>query len=447
MSSNEDILRGIELITHFHENIRPKITDKNFLQISSEWFPVVVKYNNRDLDEKAIDLILDVLTELNVKNLRAAKELNKTLKRVYKSLQRALIMKGGGIKGLSYVGALKELEKYYSFNWYAGTSAGAISAILLASGFTNNELEKVLKNKNFNDFKDASSVKKWFNLLIKHGFYTAHTFSEWLNDLLNEKFDKYYQIKLKDIYKITGNRITVFASRRFKSAVVFDSNNNEKNNSATFAVRCSMSIPFIFTPQRENGFNVYDGGLQNNFPIDKILEDSPYADFLGLYLGSEKYKLPQKQNAIISMIKDLVSLSIEKNDYEVLRKHENKIIIIDTDPISVLKFNLSEEEKKFLIEAGSLGVLNYLDKQGKISKNNFNYHERKKNHEEIRKSLIQKNKKSKLIKRVKIIVIIALIILIVIFRRIFIQFLFSFLNLAIKHFILFSFLLIDMLFY
>lgn len=447
MSSNEDILRGIELITHFHENIRPKITDKNFLQISSEWFPVVVKYNNRDLDEKAIDLILDVLTELNVKNLRAAKELNETLKRVYKSLQRALIMKGGGIKGLSYVGALKELEKYYSFNWYAGTSAGAISAILLASGFTNNELEKVLKNKNFNDFKDASSVKKWFNLLIKHGFYTAHTFSEWLNDLLNEKFDKYYQIKLKDIYKITGNRITVFASRRFKSAVVFDSNNNEKNNSATFAVRCSMSIPFIFTPQRENGFNVYDGGLQNNFPIDKILEDSPYADFLGLYLGSEKYKLPKKQNAIISMIKDLVSLSIEKNDYEVLRKHENKIIIIDTDPISVLKFNLSEEEKKFLIEAGSLGVLNYLDKQGKISKNNFNYHERKKNHEEIRKSLIQKNKKSKLIKRVKIIVIIALIILIVIFRRIFIQFLFSFLNLAIKHFILFSFLLIDMLFY
>ena len=45
----------------------------------------------------------------------------------------ALIMKGGGIKGLAYVGALDLLRDQYDFEWFVGTSAGAITAILLAS--------------------------------------------------------------------------------------------------------------------------------------------------------------------------------------------------------------------------------------------------------------------------------------------------------------------------
>ncbi|MEM1336318.1 MAG: patatin-like phospholipase family protein [Bacteroidota bacterium] len=39
-----------------------------------------------------------------------------------------LILKGGGIKGIAYVGALKELRAHCNFNWYAGTSAGATTA-------------------------------------------------------------------------------------------------------------------------------------------------------------------------------------------------------------------------------------------------------------------------------------------------------------------------------
>ncbi|WP_282031577.1 patatin-like phospholipase family protein [Winogradskyella eximia] len=413
MYKNEDILKGVELISDFHNNIRPKFTDNNFLQISSEWFPNVVKYNNRGLDNKVIELILDVLTDLNIVNLRVAKELHETLKEAYKAFQRVLIMKGGGIKGLSYVGALKELENHYNFNWYAGTSAGAISATLLAAGFTNQELSKILKNKDFNDFKDASFLRKWINLFIKHGFYKAHTFSEWLNDLLNEKFSKQYQIELKDIFEITGNRITIFASRRFKSAVIFDSHNNQQNKSATFAARCSMSIPIIFTPEKDSGFNLYDGGLQNNFPIDKILENSPYANFIGLYLGSNKFTLPKKQNPIIAIFKDLVSLSLEKNDYDMLRKHENHIVIIDTEPISVLNFNLSEVEKKFLIEAGSLGAIKFLDKQGKINLSDYNYNERLNSHEKIRETLKRKSKTSNFFLWTKVILTITILCVII----------------------------------
>jgi predicted patatin/cPLA2 family phospholipase len=37
----------------------------------------------------------------------------------------ALIMKGGGMKGIAYIGAIQELQKHYCFDLYAGTSAGA----------------------------------------------------------------------------------------------------------------------------------------------------------------------------------------------------------------------------------------------------------------------------------------------------------------------------------
>ena len=91
-------------------------------------------------------------------------------------------MKGGGIKGLAYLGALEILEDHYTFDWYAGTSAGAISAILLGCGHSTKELKEILIDKDFNDFKDASFLKRIWNLFSKSGLYEANTFTVWLDE-------------------------------------------------------------------------------------------------------------------------------------------------------------------------------------------------------------------------------------------------------------------------
>ena len=82
-------------------------------------------------------------------------------------IECSLIMKGGGIKGLAYVGAIEVLEKHFDFNWFAGTSAGAVSAVLLASGYTTSELKDILQDKDFNDFKDAHFFRKIWNFITK----------------------------------------------------------------------------------------------------------------------------------------------------------------------------------------------------------------------------------------------------------------------------------------
>ena len=38
-----------------------------------------------------------------------------------------------------------------------------------------------------------------------------------------------------------------------------------------------MSIPFFFTPERDQGMRVFDGGLRNNYPVEALLRDKPTA--------------------------------------------------------------------------------------------------------------------------------------------------------------------------
>jgi len=64
----------------------------------------------------------------------------------------ALIMKGGGVKGLAFAGAIRELEKCFEFETFVGTSAGAVAAALLAAGATGAELEENVSPKSLSRF-------------------------------------------------------------------------------------------------------------------------------------------------------------------------------------------------------------------------------------------------------------------------------------------------------
>ncbi len=314
----------------------------------------------------------------------------------------ALIMKGGGIKGLAYVGALEELSKHYDFTWYAGTSAGAISAILLASGYTHEELKTILQEKDFRDFKDAGFIKKFYNLFTKSGLYEANTFTIWLDQLLAKKLKSPVRIELKDL----PNRATVYASRRGKEALVFDSEDPTRSEeSAAFTARCSMAIPFIFTPQSSEGLRVFDGGAQNNYPVNQLLQDNPNTDFIGLYLGTEHFEGHEKK----SVFSELLSIWTESSDVAALQEHADKTVIIDPRPISTLKFSLTQEEKQFLLECGRIGALNFLNEKDKIELDEDEFEVRKRKleskREKLQKSVTRKKRNKKFILWVFLVII------------------------------------------
>ncbi len=268
----------------------------------------------------------------------------------------ALIMKGGGVKGLAYVGALELLRDEYSFNWFVGTSAGAISAILLAAGFSVEELRQILFEKNFQDFFDAPFYKVPTNLLFKRGMHPAKTFTDWLDKLLSEKLQTRSRVKLGDIQSRTGNRVTVYASQQRKKALIFDSS-NDPDVSAAFAARCSMSIPMVFTPESEQGILAFDGGLQNNFPIRQLLDDNGEVPFISLYLGSENYQPVKEQSVLIRVL----DIWMTQGEDELIDRYADQVVIIDPTPIGTLDFDLNRDEKEYLLTCGQIGALKHIN--------------------------------------------------------------------------------------
>jgi predicted acylesterase/phospholipase RssA len=267
---------------------------------------------------------------------------------VARQVPYALILKGGGVKGLAYTGALTVLEEFYAFDRFVGTSAGAIAAVLLAAGYTPTELNIILQAKNLKDFLDSPWHTKYFNLLFYGGLHKGETFSSWMLSLMQAKLGNkpYYQMS-------TLKGALVFASRRNQGAIEFDSTGSRKETDAVFATRCSMSIPFLFVPPKVEGVRVFDGGIRANFPLRNYLDLQENRNFIAIYLNE-----PIKQST--GMITDLMNIALEGEEQKILDDHSRSIIKINTWPIGFKDFGLSNMEKDFLTMSGRSAALRFL---------------------------------------------------------------------------------------
>jgi predicted acylesterase/phospholipase RssA len=388
--SPENLKICLSLVSDFHTRVKLEWkTISDYVIKGQEWIQdISLSYSDNEVSQYLKDTLYSEMHYFAT-NSGAAIKSNTPFD--------VLIMKGGGIKGLAYVGALEEISKHYEFTWYAGTSAGAITAVLLGADYSTEELRTILEQKNFKDFKDAWIAKACWNLFSKHGFYEANNFLLWLNKLLAKKLDSSTEVRLVDLPK----RTTVYASKRNKNAVVFDSFLPQSQNiSAAFAARCSMSIPIIFTPQKSEGLNIFDGGLQNNFPVEQLLKDNPDANFVAFYLGSEIFEW--KKN---NLFKDIITIWTESSDPDTLSKYKDQIVIIDPSPISTLQFKLNSKEKEFLLEAGRLAAIKFLEYKKLINKDEepYNFNTRKTQLDKDR-LILKRKKKIQLFKKIAIVV-------------------------------------------
>lgn len=278
----------------------------------------------------------------------------------------ALIMKGGGVKGLALAGAIEELEKCCSFKQYVGTSAGSIAAVLLAVGYTGSELRDLLWNKDFKDFLDGSLLLAPWSILVYKGIYKGRHFQEWLANKIDQKTGD-PNTPLKDL----KTRVTLYANRpsqRGGSTLVFDSSGDLSIAPAHFAVRCSMAIPYFFRPKELWDLRVTDGGLLNNYPVQEFIDEwrtetrrhGQLPPFVALYLGREDKRI-FADNTFLS---DLISIALERNDADKIRRYRDSTILIDTDPIGTFDFSLTPEAKKYLVASGRLAALEFLDARG-----------------------------------------------------------------------------------
>mgnify|MGYP001036644584 CR=1 FL=1 len=161
----------------------------------------------------------------------------------------ALVLSGGGARGIAHIGVIEELEKEgFEITSIAGTSMGSLVGGVYALG----------KMKDYADWMKTLDKRKVFQLVdftlsmhgIVRGDKVLNKMKEFIPDMNIEDLDVPY------------------------SATAFDLNTNKEvvftSGSVYEAIRASISIPTVFTPVYNENSVLVDGGVVNNIPLNNV---------------------------------------------------------------------------------------------------------------------------------------------------------------------------------
>ncbi len=233
-----------------------------------------------------------------------------------------LVLSGGGAAGLAHIGVMIALEENgIPIDFISGTSAGALTGAMYASGYSPREIEAFVLSDEFQQMTsgDMDASKRFlFREAENHAGTVSFSFSK--DSLLRRSIPlnlvrpallDYKMMRLmgttssayeKDFNKLFVPFRCVASDVVNKKSTVFSSGNLNE------CVRASMTYPLYVNPIRINGTLYFDGGLYNNFPADVMYTDF-HPDFIIGSNVSGNVKAPDEQDFIGVLENMLVSYS------------------------------------------------------------------------------------------------------------------------------------------
>lgn len=168
-----------------------------------------------------------------------------------KKYKTALVLSGGGVRGLAHIGAIKALNEKGIFpDVIAGASAGALIATLYADGYTPDEIMAFFKEK---------ELLKYVEIIIPKTSLVKMTG-------IIKLFNKYLRAKTFEELKIP---VIIAASNISKGKIEYFSQGELHK-----PLIASASIPVLFNPVKINDDYYVDGGLLDNFPVKAVEKDA-----------------------------------------------------------------------------------------------------------------------------------------------------------------------------
>lgn len=281
---------------------------------------------------------------------------------------RNLIMKGGGVLGIAYAGAIRELEDKGALNnleRVAGTSAGAIVATLLSLRYNSAEIFQILSETNFASFQDG---KNPLGIFTKYGMYRGDAFLKWMEEKINRKrLSK--NATFADLKNAGCLDLNIFAADLNERYLQPFNLNETPGAIVAEAVRASMSIPLFFKAWRfSNGIpdkNIYvDGGIIYNYPITFFDNKELNKNTVGLFLkdvNENKTNNGLEFNQVGQYVKALVETILESQNINMAADVDemSRTIIIDDLGISPTDFDITKENQMSLYQSGINSVKPY----------------------------------------------------------------------------------------
>ncbi len=259
----------------------------------------------------------------------------------------AVILSGGASKGGAHIGVLRALEEQHiPISFIAGTSVGAIIGGLYASGYTPDEIEKLISSEEFQ--RNASGL-----MYDQYVYYyrREEPNASWISLDLNpkKKLTSSLPVSLKSPFMVDFRFMEIFAPPNAAAegdfnklfipfrCVVADIDSSSaviiKKGDLPSAIRASMSIPFVYNPVVLNNKLMYDGGMYNNFPTNVAADDFKADVIIGSRVA-ERYDKPDPEDPVSQLLVMLMGKQSSNIPYP------NSVLILPNVPkVDLLDFS------------------------------------------------------------------------------------------------------------
>jgi predicted acylesterase/phospholipase RssA len=213
-----------------------------------------------------------------------------------------LVFEGGGAKGMAFVGAMQEFEaRGHTYDRLLGTSAGAITAALLAAEYTVDEMMAALSEKedgkpvfvgfmgtpaefSAEEIEDSATLallrnvdvpflpnfiengldsalarsllgnikyRNFFSFIERGGWYSADKFVEWMKRKLDEgtfrgQPRRFSEMTFGEFHETTGRHLSLVAADTSGGQLLVLNHTTAPDLPLVWAVRMSMSIPMVW---------------------------------------------------------------------------------------------------------------------------------------------------------------------------------------------------------
>ncbi len=236
----------------------------------------------------------------------------------------AVVLSGGGAKGMAHIGALKVLERAgIPIDIITGTSMGSIIGGLYSIGYNANSLDSMvrvqdwsyvitdkedLRNQSLNDRRKQNTYFFTTGMTIgkrdlnSGGFIKGKNLAELFQQLCTGYTDS---------LDFTHDLPIPFAC--VATNIVDNSEVDFHSGRLPQAMRSSMAIPVAFSPVRIDDMVLVDGGLKNNYPAD-LAREMGAEIIIGVTVQGAP-KVAEDMSGTMSILSQIIDVNC-KNKYD-----------------------------------------------------------------------------------------------------------------------------------
>jgi NTE family protein len=258
----------------------------------------------------------------------------------------AVVLSGGGAKGVAHIGALKVIEEEgIPIDIVVGTSMGAVVGGLYSIGYTPRQLDSMVMSQDWGLLLSDRTPRRnqvYYEKENADRYQVTYPFGPGAGGVSGLVRGTNLEMLFNDL--MVGHHDSLDFSRlpvRFACVTADVVNGSElvfEHGVLPVAMRASMAIPGFFTPIYVGDKVLVDGGIVNNFPTD-VARRMGADVVIGVDVQSDLKGKDQLSGATQVMLQ-IVDVSMQQQDYPEKVADTDVYVKVDVEGYSSQSFNI-----------------------------------------------------------------------------------------------------------